>query len=170
MPLALIIIIVTISVIACNTESDINMSRATNFELTDANGQTVALVDFRNSYEKTVLLFYRGHFWGICQRQLVELQNSYAKFKKQNIGLIAVSMDTVDEAAYTKLITKAEYPLLSDPTGLVIKAYGVYDLLGDGVATPSVFIIRSDGSISWSYIAKDIKDRPTTDEILNHIE
>jgi peroxiredoxin len=79
-------------------------------------------------------------------------------------------MDTVDEAAYTKLITKAEYPLLSDPTGLVIKAYGVYDLLGDGVATPSVFIIRSDGSISWSYIAKDIKDRPTTDEILNHIE
>tara|TARA_Y100001968_G_scaffold269891_1_gene260852 strand:+ start:219 stop:521 length:303 start_codon:yes stop_codon:yes gene_type:complete len=99
----------------------------------------------------------------------VELQYSLDEFKKENTSLLAISKDTFEQAQLVKLITQAEYMILPDPEANVLKDYGVFDLLGDGVAAPSVFIINSDMTIDWSYIAKDIRDRPTTDEILQKI-
>ena len=66
-------------------------------------------------------------------------------------------------------LVRAEYPLLADPTRETSKSYGVFDLLGDGVAAPAVFIINPDRSIRWSHVGGDIEDRPTTVEILNLI-
>ena len=99
----------------------------------------------------------------------MELQYSLDKFKKENTSLLAISKDTFEQAQLVKLITQAEYMILPDPEANVLKDYGVFDLLGDGVAAPSVFIINPDMTIDWSYIAKDIRDRPTTDEILEKI-
>ena len=61
------------------------------------------------------------------------------------------------------------YPLLADPTTEVAAAYGVFDLLGDGVATPSVFIVKTDRTIHWSHVGKNISDRPSTSDILARI-
>ena len=63
----------------------------------------------------------------------------------------------------------AEYPLLADPTREASKSYGVFNLLGDGVAAPAVFIINPDRSIRWSYVGRDIVDRPTTASILTRL-
>ena len=92
-----------------------------------------------------------------------------SEFQEENTSLIAISKDTVEQAQLVKLITQAEYMILPDPEANVLKEYGVFDLLGDGVAAPSVFIINPDMTIYWSYISKDIRDRPTTDEILQKI-
>ncbi len=92
-----------------------------------------------------------------------------SEFQEENTSLIAISKDTFEQAQLVKLITQAEYMILPDPEANVLKEYGVFDLLGDGVAAPSVFIINPDMTIYWSYVAKNIRDRPTTDEILQKI-
>ena len=75
-------------------------------------------------------------------------------------------MDSVSEAAALVKSLDLGYKLLSDPQANMIKAYGVYNLLDDGVATPSVFIIGSGKKIIWNYIGKNISDRPSIENIL----
>lgn len=61
------------------------------------------------------------------------------------------------------------YPILADPDHGIAAAYGVYNLLGDSVATPAVFIIDKSGQIVWSYIGQNISDRPTNQTILENL-
>ncbi len=61
------------------------------------------------------------------------------------------------------------YPMFGDPDHAVSSAYGVYDVLGDRLAVPAVFVINSNGRIVWSYIGQDSQDRPTAAEILAHL-
>ena len=75
-------------------------------------------------------------------------------------------MDSVSEAADLVKSLGLGYKLLSDPQANMIKAYGVYNLLDDGVATPSVFIIGSGKKIIWNYIGENISDRPSIENIL----
>jgi len=65
--------------------------------------------------------------------------------------------------------TKVTYPILADPDHSIADAFGVYNLLGDRVATPAVFIIDKSGHIVWSYIGKNINDRPDNQTILKNI-
>ena len=57
------------------------------------------------------------------------------------------------------------FPLLSDPLGGVITAYGVWTDGEGGIARPSIFAVRADGSIAWQYVGEDYADRPTDDEL-----
>jgi hypothetical protein len=42
-------------------------------------------------------------------------------------------------------------------------------MLGDNVATPSVFVINKLGQIYWSYIGQNIGDRPSNQTILTNL-
>ena len=53
----------------------------------------------------------------------------------------------------------AEFPILADPGAQVAKAYGVFDLLRDGLAAPAAFIIDNDRNIVWSYVGSGVNDR-----------
>ena len=57
------------------------------------------------------------------------------------------------------------FPLLSDPEGEVIRAYGVWTESDGGIARPSIFAVRADGSVAWEYVGEDYADRPTDDEL-----
>ena len=64
---------------------------------------------------------------------------------------------------------RIEYAVLADPQHQVIEAYGVYDLLGDRRATPSVFIVDEKGIIIWKYVGRDTRDRPSNETILEQL-
>ena len=64
----------------------------------------------------------------------------------------------------------ARFPILTDPDGATARSYGVFDLLGDGVATPATFIVQKDASISWHQVGKDIADRATVQDILDALD
>ena len=68
-----------------------------------------------------------------------------------------------------KDVVQADYPILADVDHAVADAYGVFNLLGDGVATPSVFVIDPAGRIVWSYVGKDANDRPSPADVLSHV-
>jgi peroxiredoxin len=82
------------------------------------------------------------------------------------IALAVAPLASVDGARNT---TGATYPMLADPEHQVAEAYGVYNLLGDNVAAPSVFIIGADGRVVWNYVGENSSDRPNPQTILEHL-
>jgi len=59
--------------------------------------------------------------------------------------------------------------MLADAEHRVSEAYGVYNLLGDGLAAPAVFVVDTDGRIVWSYIGQHAGDRVDAPTILAHL-
>ncbi len=104
----------------------------------------------------------------MCRQQLVELQSAYPQFRDRDVQIVAISMDAVSDARGMAVLTGgAAFPVLAGPGGATTKEYGVYNLLGDDVATPSVFIVGSDGSVRWNHIGDSVSDRPTVEQILS---
>lgn len=60
----------------------------------------------------------------------------------------------------------ASYPILADPTRAAARAYGVFDLLGDGVAAPATLLVDADGLIA-TQVGRTIGDRPSAAAILD---
>jgi peroxiredoxin len=79
-------------------------------------------------------------------------------------------MDELEQAQEMAQLTGAEFPLLADPQREAITPYGVYNLLGDGVAAPATFIIDGDGVVQWMHVGRDIADRPTPQALLQQLE
>jgi len=89
----------------------------------------------------------------------------------QNVGaqVIAVAYQDQAGAQASTNDANASYPVLADFDHSVADAYNVYNTLGDGVATPAVFIIDKAGHIVWSYIGQNISDRPDNGMILQNL-
>ena len=94
----------------------------------------------------------------------------YPEFLKRNVSLAAISTDDIADALKMVELTGAEFAILSDKDAEVAKDYGVYNLLNDGVATPSAVIVSPGGGIEWKYVGESISDRPTPDAILAQID
>ena len=78
-------------------------------------------------------------------------------------------MDGAVRAAQMAAYARAEYHVLSDPAGAVVRDYGVYNLLGDMLAAPATFLVRNDMTIAWQHVGEDVSDRPTPADILTRI-
>jgi peroxiredoxin len=97
------------------------------------------------------------------------LEKDLPKFEQNNAQVIAVAVQNQAGAQTSIKDSGTSYPILADANRDVANAYGVYNLLNDNVAAPSVFIINKSGEIAWSYIGKDINDRPTNNLILSNL-
>ena len=99
----------------------------------------------------------------------MDLQSNYARFQEKKAEVIGVAVQNVTRAKTMLERTGASFPLLADPDHAAADAYEVFDLLGDGVATPSVFIVDADGNFVWSYVGQHASDRPGAETILSHL-
>ena len=84
----------------------------------------------------------------------------------RNVELVSISTDARPDALEMMALSGAKFPVLTDPDGATARSYGVFDLLGDGVATPATFIVRKDRSIEWYQVGVDIVDRATVEELM----
>lgn len=71
----------------------------------------------------------------------------YPAFAERGVEILAISTDPVDGARDMAELYDLEFPVLADSDATVTSKYGVYNLLGDDVATPAVFIVDFDGTI-----------------------
>ena len=81
--------------------------------------------------------------------------------------IIGISRDTAEESrAFAEKIGVA-FPLVSDPELAIAEAYGV---AGDEVAIPSVFVVRADKTLAWSYVGERTPDRPASQMVLEAVD
>ena len=102
--------------------------------------------------------------------QLVELQEHYGQFTARQTEIVALSRDGPNDIVAMRKEAQAEFPILSDQDAAIMKLYGVYNLLEDGVAAPSIFVIDHEGNIRTSYIGKNAGDRPTAESVLGVLD
>ena len=67
-------------------------------------------------------------------------------------------------------LAEATFPILADPDGVTARNYGVFNLLGDGVAAPATFIVQENMSIGWSQVGNHIGDRAKISDILDALD
>ena len=97
------------------------------------------------------------------------MQSNYSAFRAAAAEIVAVAyMDQARAQAIAQSVQPG-YPILADADHLVSDAYGVYNLLGDGLTTPAIFVIDRTGQVVWAYISKDTSDRPASAVILSHL-
>ena len=82
---------------------------------------------------------------------------------------MALAVAPFESVRNTKMTLGSEFPMLADAAHEVADAYGVYNLLGDGYAAPTVLIIDTDGRIVWSYVGQTPYDRPGVAVILDNL-
>jgi peroxiredoxin Q/BCP len=97
------------------------------------------------------------------------LETDVAQFRQKDTEIVAIAVQDQAGAQASASNAKVSYPILADPDHRVAEAYGVYNLLGDGLATPAVFVINKSGQIAWSHIGQNISDRPDNQTILEHL-
>jgi len=99
-------------------------SVAPDFTAKDANGEIVRLKDLRG--QNVVLYFYPRDDTPGCTKEACSFRDAFAQFKRRNIRILGVSVDS--EASHSKFTAKYKLPftLIADPDHAIADAYGVY--------------------------------------------
>ena len=99
-------------------------SVAPDFAAKDATGEIVRLKDLRG--QKVVLYFYPRDDTPGCTKEACSFRDAFAQFKRRNIRILGVSVDS--EASHSKFTAKYKLPftLIADPDHAIADAYGVY--------------------------------------------
>ncbi len=151
--------------------------QAPDLNTEDLEGKKVSLKSLIEN-QRTLLLFYRGGWCPICNKQLASLAQDYPKFKELNAKIVAISSEEVQKGQQLLKKLNLPYTLLSDPKFEAIDRYGVRtenrDMLAKmkrikSYATPSAFIIDEHGIIRYKYVGKDAGDRPKNEELLEKL-
>ena len=98
------------------------------------------------------------------------MREDYDTIRGLEAEVLAVSTDDLSGAEYAIDRLDLGFPILFDPEAEVVREYGVYNLLRDGYATPSTFIIDKNGKVRWKYIGQRYNDRPTNQQIIAQLE
>ena len=166
-------------------------SKAADFALKDQSGITVSLKDLRKKGQ-VVLLFYRGHWCPYCSRELKAFQDSLNLIMEKKALVVAITPE--GKEGIDSMIKKsgAVFPILHDEGGKLLKAYQVaykvdertvsrykmanVDLLKINnqkeavLPIPAVYIINSEGTVTYRYFDDNYKRRVSVSEILKNIK
>lgn len=123
---------------------------APEFSLSDDTGATVSLSDFRG--ERVVLFFYPRANTPGCTKEACDFRDSLAPLNEVGIKVVGISPDAPEKLTKFRADHDLNFPLLSDPSREVMKAYGAfgekknYGKIVEGVIR-STFLIEADGTI-----------------------
>ena len=84
-----------------------------------------------------------------------------------NAEVLAVSTEDLSDADYAVRALGFPFPILYDLDADVVEEYGVFNLHGNDLPTPSTFIIDTEGNIRWEYIGRSARtDRAPNSDII----
>jgi peroxiredoxin Q/BCP len=98
--------------------------KAPEFKASATDGKTYSLADFKGKV--VVLYFYPKDDTPGCTKEACSFRDSEAELKRLGVVVLGLSKDSVE--SHKKFTEKynLNFPLLSDPDGKIIEAYGCF--------------------------------------------
>jgi peroxiredoxin len=135
--------------------ADDQQRRKVDFTLADLSGKNWTLKDLRGN---VVLV----HFWASwsrpCRQEMIDIENLYQRFKKQNLVILAISSEQREQVENFVKAPKITFPVLLDPEQKVAK---LYKILG----VPKSFVYDREGKLTVQAI-----DVRTQKQLLNMLQ
>lgn len=124
---------------------------APDFTLTDADGRSVSLSDFRGG--NVVVYFYPAAMTPGCTTQACDFRDSLASLAASGYTVLGISPDKPEKLAKFRDRDSLTFPLLSDPDRETLQAYGAFgEKMMYGKKTTGVlrstFVVDGDGRIA----------------------
>jgi thioredoxin-dependent peroxiredoxin len=119
--------------------------KAPGFSLMGSDGKTYTLDQFKGK-KAVVIAWYPKAFTGGCTAECKSIRENSDSLKPLNVAYFTASVDTPELNKKFAESLNLDYPILSDPTTEVAKAYGVY-LPERKVATRWTFYIDKNGVV-----------------------
>ena len=140
--------------------------------LMTATGKTINVNTYAKKMNKRNLLFvfFRTGTCQVCTQQLAEFAANYSVIEDANATVLAVSLDDAIVQKQVAGLVEVKFPILLDPDAKTVNKFGTFNP-ADNLSRPSLFLIGPDQKILYSYIGKEIADRPPFPkvvELLNH--
>ncbi len=153
-------------------ESIIN-SRVPEFSLQAFhNGEFKTVTNHDLESRWIILFFYPADFTFVCPTELVDLADKYGALQQMGVEVYSVSCDShfVHKAWWdaSESIQQINYPMLSDPTGLLARAFGVM-IEEAGMAYRGTFVIDPEGLVKLAEMQDNSIGR-NADELLRKVE
>lgn len=123
---------------------------APDFDLPNDKGGTTALKDLRGS--RVLVYFYPRANTPGCTKEACDFRDSLAQLEKLGIDVVGISPDKVEKLSAFRNDHELNFPLLSDESKEIMKAYGAfgekknYGKVVQGVIR-STFLVEPDGTL-----------------------
>jgi peroxiredoxin Q/BCP len=124
--------------------------KAPAFSLSDADGKTVKLSDFKG--RKVIVYFYPAASTPGCTKQACDFRDSLAQLNEAGLDVVGISPDKPEKLAKFRDKEGLTFPLLSDPDREVLTAWAafgektMYGKTVQGVIR-STFVVDEKGKI-----------------------
>lgn len=120
------------------------------FSLTDADGNTVKLSDYKG--RKVIVYFYPAASTPGCTKQACDFRDSLAELGGAGLDVVGISPDKPEKLAKFRDAEQLTFPLLSDPERKVLTAWGAFGektMYGKKVqgVIRSTFVVDEKGKI-----------------------
>jgi len=120
-----------------------------------------------------VLAFFPGAFTPPCRNEMLGLQERLGDFHDADATVFGISADSPFSQGAFREEHGLAFDLVSDMAGDAIEAYGltmdIPDLGLYGIANRAVFVLDSDGVVTYSWVADDPTNEPDYDAILDAV-
>jgi peroxiredoxin Q/BCP len=127
---------------------------APEFTLSDADGKSVSLTDFRG--RRVILYAYPAASTPGCTKQACDFRDSLAELGDAGLDVIGISPDKPEKLAKFRAAEGLTFPLVSDPDKSVLTQYGAFgekQMYGKTVTgvIRSTFVIDPEGKIERAF-------------------
>jgi thioredoxin-dependent peroxiredoxin len=129
---------------------------APDFTLPDADGNLVSLSALRDEGRAVIIYFYPAAMTPGCTKQACDFRDSRSDLSGAGFTVVGISPDGPAKLAKFRDKEGLTFPLLSDQTREVLKAYGafgqkmMYGKTTVGVIR-STFVVGADGKVEQAY-------------------
>lgn len=169
-------------------------SKAPDFKAKDQNGNEIVFKDLRKK-GNVVVVFTRGSWCPYCNKFLKRLQDSTELIQAKHAQLIVITPETKEGIDSTIAKTGASFPIIYDSVMKITNGYnGAYRVEEKTVARyknsnppidllkinnqrkdaylpiTAVYIVNTEGSVTFRYFDEDYKKRVSVKEILQALK
>jgi len=138
---------------------------APNFSMKATDGKTYTLANYKNR-QAVVLAWYPMANTRGCTIECLSLVKDGALIREFDVSYFMASVDPLEDNLDFAKKTKADFPMLSDPTKAAAEAYDVMSFMG--FAKRVTFYIDKSGKIAK--IDRDINPENAAKDMVEHLK